>query len=84
MLFYLYQLSLRGIEKKGLISYTKEKRTVEVHLTDESRQKIKKAIAEVYKIAEQPSPPSLKKVPYCKSCAYFGFCYAKEVDGDDA
>jgi len=84
MLFYLYQLSLRGIEKKGLISYTKEKRTVEVVLTEENRQKVKKAIAEVYNIIKKPSPPSLKKVSYCKSCAYYGFCYAMEVDNNDA
>lgn len=84
MLFYLYQLSLRGVEKKGLISYTKEKRTVEVVLTEENRQKIKKAIAEAYHIVEQSSPPKRKKVPYCKSCAYYGFCFAMEVDQDDA
>ena len=84
MLFYLYQLSLRGIEKKGLISYTKEKRTEEIVLTEKNRQKVKKAIAEVYNIVEQPSPPVLKKVTYCKSCAYYGFCYAMEVEEDDA
>ncbi len=84
MLFYLYQLSLRGIEKKGLISYTKEKRTIEVVLTEKNRQQVKKAITEVYNIVEQPSPPILIKVPYCKSCAYYGFCYSMEVDDDDA
>lgn len=84
MLFYLYQLSLRGIEKKGLISYTKEKRTVEVILTEENRKRVKKAIAEVYKIVELDSPPPLKKVPYCKSCAYYSFCYVQEVEDNDA
>lgn len=84
MLFYLYQLSLRGIEKKGLISYTKEKQTVEVILTDENRQMVKKAITEAYNIIEESSPPALKKLPYCKLCAYYGFCYAMEVEHDDA
>lgn len=84
MLFYLYQLSLRGIGKKGLISYTKEKRTLEVELTDKNRKKIKKAIAEVYKIIEQPSPPPVKKMPYCKSCSYYEFCFIREVEEDDA
>lgn len=84
MLFYLYQLSLRGIEKKGLISYTKEKRTVEVVLTEENREKVKKTIAEVYKILEQSTPPKLEKKAYCKSCAYYNFCFAAEVDEDDA
>ncbi|RSK54007.1 CRISPR-associated protein Cas4 [Bacillus canaveralius] len=83
MLFYLYQLSLRGINKKGLISYTNEKRTVEILLTEKGKQEIKKAIAEVYQIIDTPSPPAVIKVPYCKSCAYFGFCYAREADEDD-
>lgn len=84
MLLYLYQLSLRGINKKGLISYTKEKKTVEVILTEEKKSEVKKAIAEVYQIINKPSPPAVKKVPYCKSCAYYGFCYAKEADEYDA
>ncbi|MEK4885888.1 CRISPR-associated protein Cas4 [Bacillus sp. FSL W8-0223] len=84
MLFYLYQLSLRGVVKKGLISYTKEKKTVEVILTKEMEKKMKKAIAEIYQIINKPSPPAVINVPYCKSCAYYGFCYAKEVDEDDA
>lgn len=84
MLFYLYQLSIRGIQKKGLISYTKEKKTVEVELNEEMKKKIKKAIAEVYKIIAAPSPPVVKKLPYCRSCSYYEFCYAGEVDEDDA
>jgi CRISPR-associated exonuclease Cas4 len=84
LLFYLYQLSLRGIVKKGLISYTKEKKTVEVILTKENENKIKKAIAGVYQIIDRPSPPPVNKVPYCKSCAYYEFCFAGEVEEDDA
>ncbi|WP_374724393.1 CRISPR-associated protein Cas4 [Calidifontibacillus erzurumensis] len=84
LLFYLYQLSLRGINKKGLISYTKEKRTVEVILTEENKMKVKKAINEVYQVLNQPSPPVVTKVPYCKSCAYYSFCYVKEADEYDA
>ncbi|MFT8320261.1 MAG: CRISPR-associated protein Cas4 [Bacillus sp. (in: firmicutes)] len=83
MLFYLYQLSLRGIEKKGLISYTKEKKTIEVILTEEKVTKVKKAIAEVYKIIEREKPPVLKKLRYCKSCAYYNFCFSREDDDDD-
>lgn len=84
MLFYLYQLSLRGINKKGLISYTKEKKTLEIELTEENKRTVKRAIAGVYEILEKKTPPVVKKLPYCKSCAYYGFCYAMEVDEDDA
>lgn len=84
MLFYLYQLSLRGINKKGLLSYTKEKKTIEVILTNKEEKAIKKAIAEAYQIIDKPSPPAVIKLSYCKSCAYYEFCYSREDDEDDA
>ncbi|WP_071458945.1 CRISPR-associated protein Cas4 [Bacillus massilinigeriensis] len=80
MLFYLYQLSLRGVKKKGLLSYTKERKTVEVELTETEQKEMKKLIAEVYKVIDQPSPPRVTKLPYCKACAYYEFCYSKEAD----
>lgn len=78
MLFYLYQLCLRGIHKKGLLSYTKERDTVEVALDDESKQDVKQAIAKAYRILEKPHPPKVINAPYCKTCAYYTFCYAME------
>lgn len=80
MLFYLYQLSLRGIKKKGLISYTKERRTEELELKEEDKPIIAKLIREVYEVIQQPKPPAVKKVPYCKSCAYYEFCFIREVN----
>ncbi|WP_445492590.1 Dna2/Cas4 domain-containing protein [Niallia sp. 03133] len=67
-----------------LISYTKEKKTVEVFLTEEKEQAVKKSIAEVYKIIDRETPPPLKKLRYCKSCAYYNFCFSREDDDDDA
>ncbi|MFT9848915.1 CRISPR-associated protein Cas4 [Aneurinibacillus sp. REN35] len=84
MLFYLYQLDNRGVKKKGLISYTKERRTEEILLGEEEKQEVAKAIAEVYQVIEKSQPPRLKPLPYCKSCAYYSFCYAGEVQEDDA
>ncbi|MBN6186623.1 CRISPR-associated protein Cas4 [Aneurinibacillus sp. BA2021] len=84
MLFYLYQLEQRGIQKKGLISYTKERKTEEILLGKKEKEEVVRAIAGVYEITEKPSPPRLIKLPYCKSCAYYSFCYAVEVMEDDA
>lgn len=80
MLFYLYQMELRGIKKKGLLSYTKEKRTKELILDEDSKKEIKKAIAGAFSVLERETAPKVKKVPYCKSCAYYSFCYALEED----
>ncbi|PAQ15688.1 CRISPR-associated protein Cas4 [Bacillaceae bacterium SAOS 7] len=84
MLFYLYQLDKRGIKKKGLISYTKERKTEEILLGEQEKKEVAQAIAGVYEVIENLRPPQLKKLPYCKKCAYYSFCYALEVSEDDA
>lgn len=78
MLFYLYQLYLRGISKIGLLSYPKEKRTEEVVFDDNSEEEIKEAIAETYQMIARPTPPKKLSVDYCRPCAYYAFCYAEE------
>jgi len=80
MLFYLYQLDLRGIKKKGLISYTKERKTEEVLLNEVAKKKIKTAIAKACKVLDKPTPPLISNMPYCKKCAYYAFCYASEEE----
>jgi CRISPR-associated exonuclease Cas4 len=80
MLYYLYELKKRGIIKKGLISYTKERKIEEVELTEKDEKAIEKAIKEIHAILQQPHPPALKKLPYCSKCAYYEFCYALEGD----
>ncbi|KJE27109.1 hypothetical protein LG52_913 [Geobacillus kaustophilus] len=80
MLYYLYELKKRGIHKKGLISYTKERKTEEVILTEEDERKVEKALKDIYQILQLPSPPPLKKLSYCPKCAYYEFCYALEGD----
>ncbi|MFS0612771.1 CRISPR-associated protein Cas4 [Lederbergia ruris] len=81
LLFYLYELKKRGLNKKGLISYTKEKRTEEVILTEDDEQKLDEIIDRIYEIMEQPQPPGVINAPICTKCAYYDFCYAEE--GDD-
>jgi CRISPR-associated exonuclease Cas4 len=80
MLYYLYELKKRGIIKKGLISYTKERKTEEVILTENDEKEIEKAIGEIYRVLQLHSPPPLKKLTYCPKCAYYEFCYALEGD----
>jgi len=78
--YYLYYLKQLGIKKKGVINYVKEKRREEIELTNQLETEIEKALVEIKRILSQNKPPRLEKLPYCKKCAYFGFCYAKEDD----
>src|SRR5699024_9326518 len=74
LLFYLYQLKQYGLTKKGLISYTKEKKTEEVILTENDEKKIEEIMSQIEGIIAQSTPPSVINVPYCKKCAYYDFC----------
>lgn len=84
LLYYLYILNKRGIQKRGRIAYTKEKKVIEIDLNEKNEEEIKRVIAEVYKIIESENAPKLKKLPYCKSCAYYDFCFALEGGDEDA
>lgn len=82
LLFYLYELKRRGVMKKGLISYTKEKKTEEVILDAEKEQKLERMMKDIQVIQEQSHPPALRKLPYCSKCAYFDFCFSDEQEDD--
>jgi CRISPR-associated exonuclease Cas4 len=76
--YYLYFLKQKGIIKKGMINYVKEKRREEIELTDEIEQKIKFVLDDIIKICEHTNPPEYKKLKYCTKCAYYEFCLAGE------
>lgn len=80
LLFYLYQLKKRGLERKGLISYTREKKTEEIILTKEDEEKLEEIEKHILEIMEFSYPPPTIKKPYCKKCAYYEFCYIDELD----
>lgn len=82
LLYYLYYLHKRGIEKKGIINYVKEKKQEFIELTDADKTEIEKALVEIKSICNMERPPSLEKKPICKNCSYYEFCFAKEVDID--
>ncbi|HOQ50812.1 MAG TPA: CRISPR-associated protein Cas4 [Candidatus Atribacteria bacterium] len=73
--YYLYYLRSLGIEKKGILSYPKLRKSKEVILTEEMVCELEDAIKEIEKLISQPSPPEAVRKPYCKKCAYFEFCF---------
>lgn len=79
LLYYLFYLKQLGIEKKGTINYVKEKRVDEVVLTKDDEEEIKQTLVKIKNILAQDKPPALAKLPYCKKCSYYEFCYVKEV-----
>ncbi|SHH83018.1 CRISPR-associated exonuclease Cas4 [Caloranaerobacter azorensis DSM 13643] len=79
LIYYLYYLDSLGIKKKGQINYVKERRQEEIELTNEYKREIEKALIDIKEISQKKKPPELVKLPYCTKCAYYEFCFAKEV-----
>ncbi|MFZ3131967.1 MAG: Dna2/Cas4 domain-containing protein, partial [Desulfosporosinus sp.] len=61
---------------KGELLFPKEKRKEEVELTSELERELDVAALEIEKIAQQDTPPLLRKIPLCRNCAYKEFCWA--------
>lgn len=80
ILYYLFYLKQLGINKKGSLNYVKEKKVVEVELNEGYENKIKETLIEIRTLLEKEYPPKVEKLPYCKKCAYYEFCYVKEID----
>ncbi|AWC32897.1 CRISPR-associated protein Cas4 [Bacillus cytotoxicus] len=81
LLYYLAELKKRGVTKKGLLSYKKEKRTEEVHLTEANQQELENIQKRIQAIILSDKPPKLEKKKYCSSCAYYDFCFSGEGEG---
>ncbi|MDU5949158.1 MAG: CRISPR-associated protein Cas4 [Paenibacillus macerans] len=77
MLYYLYLLRERGVEKKGLLSYPKEKKTTEVVLGFDEKLEVRSAIEGINEVL-QGELPHYRKLKYCSKCAYQDFCEAGE------
>ncbi|MEM1121920.1 MAG: CRISPR-associated protein Cas4 [Bacteroidota bacterium] len=74
--YYLWLLEQRGIYgAKGLIEYPKQRKTTEVQLNKDNRKEVVGWIAEVERIVNLPNCPELVKKPYCRSCAFYDFCF---------
>jgi len=76
LLYYLMRLKEIGISAKGQLLFPREKKRLDVILDDEKEKELRKTIYEIYKIIEQPNPPEVKKISFCKKCAYEEFCYS--------
>jgi CRISPR-associated exonuclease Cas4 len=76
LVYYLMRLKEIGISAKGQLLFPKEKKRIDVILDENKEKELKKTIYEIYKIIEQPSPPEVNKIQFCKKCAYEEFCYS--------
>lgn len=74
--FYLKELKDLGIQATGSLMFPKEKQREEVVLTEEIEEELNNVTSEILKIIYMDKPPEVKKIPFCKKCAYSEICYA--------
>lgn len=80
VLYYLYYLNQLGIKKTGEINYVKEKRIEPIELNENGKQKVEQTLIKIKELLSEKYPPKVEKLPYCKKCAYYEFCYVKEIE----
>ena len=79
--YYLYVFEMHGVKDiKGVLEFPKQRKTENVTLTDEDRQKIKDMLADIEKACEEKACPPLLKKERCKQCSYYEFCYTTEIE----
>lgn len=74
--YYLYLLDKKGIQAKGLIKIPKEKKSMEIELTEKDKEHIENQIDKLSVILSQNEPPKPIKIKYCRHCAHFEFCFS--------
>lgn len=78
VLLYLKILKDKGIFKKGKLEFvekSKSKNTIYVELNDEKLLELERVIESIDDLLEQPNVPIVTKMPKCKKCAYYEYCY---------
>lgn len=74
--YYLLQLENAGITARGELYFPKEKKKTEVSLTEELRKELENAVREILRIIYLEKSPVVKKINWCKNCAYGEFCWS--------
>ncbi len=74
--YYLYVLKGYGLELKGMLFFPLEKKKEEVYLDEAGIKEVERAVAGVREILSLPLPPPLKKLKWCRPCAYAEYCWS--------
>jgi CRISPR-associated exonuclease Cas4 len=80
MKYYLYLLEKNNIPVcYGMLEYPRLRIKTRVELKDEDRKEIPHWITDIERITALPNCPDVIRKPFCKSCAYYDFCYIDEA-----
>ena len=78
--FYLYVLSLNQLtDVSGVLEYPKTKERITIQLTEDDVRELKEQIVEIKLIISSHICPKLVKIPICRNCSYYEFCWVNEL-----
>ena len=78
LIFYLYILKQKGIDRKGKLEFIKknrEKRIIIIELDDQLENELLIKIKEVEDLISNDKVPKVIEKKHCKKCAYYEYCY---------
>jgi len=75
--YYLYYLTeIKGVKAtEGVLDYPMSRERVTLTLTDAVKQEIAGILENIRALVSRDEPPEAEKKSYCRSCAYFEFCW---------
>ena len=78
LIFYLYTLKKKGIERKGKLEFfqkNKEKKIVIIELDSQIENELLMKINEIKNLLNNEKVPDIIEMRHCKKCAYYEYCY---------
>lgn len=78
LLFYLKVLKDKGVNRKGKLEFIekdKTKNTIYVELNDENLLELIQIVEDVEKLLKNEKIPDVEKLPKCRKCAYYEYCF---------
>lgn len=76
LLYYLNVLKKAGVNASGVLLYPKEKKRIEVELTEENILQLGAIEEEISALVKAEKPLKPVKCKYCGKCAYEEYCWS--------
>lgn len=77
--YYILILERNGVENvSGILEYPQERKTEEVELNEDDRERLREIIDSVNKLLSLDTCPPRIKSPKCRNCSYNDFCWSGE------
>ncbi|RDI90472.1 CRISPR-associated protein Cas4 [Thermosipho africanus Ob7] len=72
LLYYMWKMNVYH----GEIRIPKEKKVIEVHMTDDAREELLNLINEIEDVLNGNKVPKAERKKYCKTCSFEYFCWS--------